>query len=326
MASSGESRSLPSLRRRAVALCAVGCSVLTLFALAAVRSGVAQALGEEPTGHNVAVTGPPLPTTHSKLSEHEREYILSAAAQEQAERLIQAAINRDEGATELIAKLAPDWYGRVVFTKPWNDLEAVAMASNDVRVRAAAIETHLAMANVPQKTDSVTRLINATEKNPVNRPHYARLLGMLGNRGVQPERIREWLLSWAHESPLAAVEAPRAALEEEARIAVVQALALIADDEDMHELLTMLREYPSPRVRRQVVRSISRTGMFTQSQRWHAIPPLLDLTLDPAVDDLTRHEVFDCLRDITGASLPDDRNAWHTWFYEESRRRTLGID
>jgi hypothetical protein len=165
--------------------------VLTVFALAAVHSGAAQALWEELTGHNVAITGPPLPTTHSKFSEHEREYILSAPAQEQAERLIQAAINHDEGATEFIAKLAPDWYGRVVFTKSWNDLEAVAMASNDVRVRAAAIETHLAMANVPQNRDSVTGLISAADENPANRPHHARLLGMLGNRGVQPERIRE---------------------------------------------------------------------------------------------------------------------------------------
>jgi hypothetical protein len=48
------------------------------------------------------------------------------------------------------------------------------------------------------------------------------------------------------------------------------------------------------------------------------------LFLDPAVDDLTLHEVFDCLRDITGANLPDDSNAWQTWYYEDARRRTLG--
>jgi len=325
MASSGDSRFLPTLRGRTLGLRAVGLAVLTIFALAVVPAGAAQVLGEESTGHDVAITGPPLATTHSKLSEHEREYILSAAAQEQAERLIQAAINHDEGATELITQLAPNWYGRVAFTKSWNDLEALAMASKDIRVRAVAIETHLAMANVPQKRESVTHLINAADQTPVNRPHYARLLGMLGNRGVEAERIREWLLTWARESGLAgaaASEGPRAASEDEARIAVVQALALIADEEDMHELLTMLREDPSPRVRRQVVRSISRTGMFTQSQRWHAIPPLLDLTLDPEVDDLTRHEVFDCLRDISGASLPDDSNSWQTWFYQDSHKRS----
>jgi HEAT repeat protein len=328
MENPGETRFLPTIRHRALGLCAVGLAVLTVFALAAVPSSAAQGLEEESTGHDVAITGPPLATTRSKLSEHEREYILSADAQEQAERLIQAAINHDEGATELIAQLVPNWYGHVAFTKSWNDLEALAMASKDVRVRAVAIETHLAMANVPQKSESVTHLINAADKTPMNRPHYAHLLGMLGNRGVEAERIREWLLTWARESGLAGAaaaegpEGPRAALEDQARIAVVQALALIAAEEDMHELLTMLREDPSPRVRRQVLRSIGRTGMFTQSQRWHAIPPLLDLTLDPAVDDLTRHQVFDCLRDISGASLPDDSNSWQTWFYEDSRKRS----
>ncbi len=291
-------------RRRLRMLALVFCGAVFL-AIVAARTGVAQAALDYVTGHNASVTGPVLPATHSKYSEHEVEYIQGQPPQEQAERLLQAAMNRDEGATDLIEKLSPGWYGKIKLTKSLSTFEVSAMNANDVRVRAAAIETHLASANLVKNPATVTALIHDAETNLTHRPTDAYLLGMLANRGVQPERVHEWLLTWSREP------------ESRSRIAVVQALAILANDDAVSDLLQILRLDEDAGVRAEAAHSIARTGMLTEQQRWHAVPELIQMT--PGMANPGRHEVFDALREITGKTdLPDDNAAWQTWWSEQT--------
>ena len=58
----------------------------------------------------------------------------------------------------------------------------------------------------------------------------------------------------------------------------------------------------------------TQSGMLNETQRWRAVPRLLEFTTDGALDGQTRGWVFQALRDITGQSLPPDAWAWKRWY------------
>ncbi|HMK29372.1 MAG TPA: HEAT repeat domain-containing protein [Terriglobales bacterium] len=290
-----------SIRRHRLQMAIAAACIVIFIAILGVSSGVAQAAWHYLTGHNASVTGPVLPATHSKYSEHETEYILSRPPQEQAERLLQAAVNHDEGATDVIEKLAPGWHGHLARTESLTTFENAAMAANDVRVRAAAIEVRLAVFDLEKKPETVSRLIKEVEIDPSRRARNANLLGMLANRGVQAERVREQLLTWVRDP------------EPRVRTAAVLALAMIASDDSVADLLRIIRDHPDPQMRAQAGHSIARTGMLTQEQRWRAVPDLIQLSA--RLTDSDRHDVFDSLREITAQTdLQDETWAWQAWW------------
>jgi hypothetical protein len=54
--------------------------------------------------------------------------------------------------------------------------------------------------------------------------------------------------------------------------------------------------------------------MFSASQRWTAVPALLDFASDGGLRGDTREWVFQALRDITGQTLPHDAVKWRDWY------------
>ena len=61
--------------------------------------------------------GQPIPATHSKLSEHNIEWLRTQPAQTQAEFLLGAAVNHDEGATDRITQMVEGWRGKLKRTR-----------------------------------------------------------------------------------------------------------------------------------------------------------------------------------------------------------------
>ncbi len=118
----------------------------------------AQQSGEQPNSP-IELPGKPIPPDHSKLSEHNIEWLKTQPAQEQMEFLLGAAINHDHGATDMIAKLVEGWHGKLHRTERWQDLETTALYSNDLRVRAAAIEINLAVNNLAKTEDTAKELM-----------------------------------------------------------------------------------------------------------------------------------------------------------------------
>ena len=56
------------------------------------------------------------------------------------------------------------------------------------------------MVNNLAKTDETAdRIMRSAESIPSSRPWAAWALGMLGNRGVEPERIHQLLVTYIHE-------------------------------------------------------------------------------------------------------------------------------
>lgn len=250
----------------------------------------------------------PLPASAPKLSDHEIEALPSMSPQQQAQLLLERAINHYDGAIELIDKSVPSWYGRLEVEKgPLAGLLNTAINANDLRVRAASLEITLAGYNLPKRPSSVDQLLTRLENEPDHRAWLLWILGVLGNRGVETSRLELTFLDRIHDP------------DQLTRTYVTVGLGLLATDNAIPPLIGMFREDPSPQVREMAACSIAQSGMFTETQRMRAVPDLLKMMDDATLDAATRSWVFQALRDITGAAIGSDPAAWRAWWAQHSR-------
>lgn len=270
----------------------------------------APSYAQEPdSGSQLPVPGKPVAADFGKLSEHNLEWLKTQPPQSQAEFLLGAAVNHDQYATDAIEKLVDGWRGHLHRTQRIDDLQSTALYSNDLRVRAAAIEINLAANNLSKTDTTVSHLIDSAENNPDARPFAAWELGMLANRGVQPERVHELLASWIHDK------------NQQTRFWSVEGLAHIGTDETIQNFLEILRNDASQDVRERAGCSLAKSGMLTREQRMKAVPGLLELTDDPSLDPTTRIWVYQALREITDVSLPNNPAIWRNWWATHGAER-----
>jgi hypothetical protein len=250
----------------------------------------------------------PLPASAPKLSDHEIEALPSMTAQQQAQLLMERAINHYQGAIELIDTNVPSWYGQLDVQKgPLAGLLNTAINANDLSVRAASLEITLAGYNLPKRPDSVDKLLLRLDNEPDHRAWLLWILGVLGNRGVEASRLELTFLDRIHDP------------DQTTRTYVAIGLGLLATDRAIPALIAIFREDPSPQVREMAACSIAQSGMFTEAQRMRAVPDLLKMMDDATLDPATRSWVFQALRDITGAAIGSDPAAWRSWWSQNSR-------
>lgn len=252
----------------------------------------------------LSLQGKPEPASASVLSEHEIEALDQMPPQKQAELLLERSINHYHGANEQIEKRVESWRGNLKLEGNLSSLITTAINSDDLRVRAAAIEVDLAGRNVEETSASVDRLEPlARSGEQAWRVNALWSLGLLGNRGVEPERITRILLDLIHDP------------NEEARYWAVDGMAYLGTDETIEPLLDVFHNDPSLKVRERAACGLAQSGMLSEKQRRSAVPRLLDFTDDPSLDAETRKWAFQALRDITGQSLPHDPAAWRNWYH-----------
>ena len=244
----------------------------------------------------------PQAASPAKLSDHEIEEIANLPAQMQAERLLERAINHYDGALELIATSVDKWFGQLELQGQLPSLLTTALNSNDLKVRAAALEIELAGYNLPKRAESADTLIERIRREPSARPWALWMLGVLGNRGVETQRAFLTLMDHRHDP------------DEQTRYWAVEGLSLLGTDETVAPLLEAFRSDASPLVRERGGCGLAQSGMLTREQRLRAVPDLLKMTDDARLDDSTRGWVFQALRDITGASIAADAAAWRAWW------------
>lgn len=254
------------------------------------------------SGEELPVPGHPVPADHGKLSEHNIEWVQTQAPQTQMEFLLGAAVNHDVGATKLIADMVEGWRGKLQRTPRWETLQDTALYSNDLRVRAAAIEINLAVVSLAKTDEAADRLIESAQKYPGNRAFAAWELGMLANRGIKAMRIHELLGEWIHDP------------NQQTRFWSVEGLAHLGSDDTIKNFLDVFRNDPSLDVRERAGCSLAKSGMMTRAQRMKAVPGLIDLGDDPALDATTRSWVYQALREITNVNLPNDPAIWRNWY------------
>ncbi len=257
----------------------------------------------------IAAPQRPQPTSASVLSEHHLEGLSSMTPQAQAEFLIERAINRYKGSNEQILARADRWRGAIELNDRLHGLFVIALNSDDLAVRASAIELNLAALNVEKRVEAVDRL-EADARHGAQGPRANALwrIGLLGNRGVQPERAFEILMSSLHDENV------------NVRYWAVEGLAYLGTEATITPLLSVFHDDASPVIRERAACSLAQSGMLSAKQRLTAVPALLDFADDTTLDDQTKSWVFQALRDITGQTLPRQVSAWREWHVRSLRR------
>ena len=111
----------------------------------------------------LSLQGKPQPASPAIMSAHELEKLDQQSAQRQAELLLERVINHYEGANDQIAARADNWRGHLKLSAQLNSLITTGLNSNDLRVRAAAIEIDLAAMNVPKTAENLESVIRQAE-------------------------------------------------------------------------------------------------------------------------------------------------------------------
>jgi len=295
----------PAAKRFAAA---VSLLTLVVFIAAAVPAPIRAAWDE--FSLRMQLPSEPQSASPAKLSDHEIEEISSLPAQLQAERLLERAVNHYDGALDLINKSTDSWFGQLELQGQLTSLLTTALNSNDLRVRAAALEIELAGYNLPKRSESTETLMERIRHEPSARPWALWMLGVLGNRGVEPRKAFLMLMDHRHDP------------DEQTRYWAVEGLSMLGTDETIAPLLEAFRADPSPLVRERGGCGLAQSGMLTREQRLRAVPDLLRMTDDATLDAATRGWVFQALRDITGATIAADPNAWRAWWSQQRQHRS----
>jgi hypothetical protein len=279
--------------------------VVAAFLLGAFVAGPGTLLGAawEPIARVIGLGEQWTPASANVLSEHEIEALDGMPPQSQAELLLERSINHYRGANEQIAARVRGWRGRIELNPRLNQLFVTAINSDDLMVRVAGVEIDIAARKLTKDVSTVDRL-EETARTGAQGPRVNAMwdLALIGNRGVEPERVFDILMASLHDD------------NENIRYWAVEGLAYLAADAAIEPLLGMFHDDPSPMIRERAACGLAQSGMFSAEQRRSAVPRLLEFADDASLDDQTRSWVFQALRDITGQSLPRDAHPWREWY------------
>lgn len=294
-------------RNRSLRVLGVAAAAVVL-AFLFFRTPTARAAWQE-ISQLLSLQGKPEPASAAVLSEHEIEVLDKMSPQSQAELLLERSINHYRGANDQIAARVGGWRGQVFLNDRLHNLFTTALNSDDLRVRAAAIEVDIAARNLEKSPATVDRL-EPDARNGEQGPRANALwnIGLLGNRGIDPERAFEILASSIHDSNV------------NIRYWAVEGLAYLGTDATIAPLLQVFHDDPSPMIRERAACGLAQSGMLSEQQRRRAVPRLLDFTDDRSLDPETQKWVYQALRDITGQSLPHDPAAWRNWYSSNDGR------
>jgi len=223
--------------------------------------------------------------------------------QTQAETLLELAVRNSDGATDQISSRVDHWQGKLKWNSQIATLTTAALNSRDMRVRESGIEVELAAYGLAKNSASLDYLLRTAESPDHAQKIWALwALGLMGNRGVEPDRIVQVLTAHLKDS------------DEDSRHWAVEGLALVGTTETIEPLLQTMHNDPSPSVRENAACSLADSGMFTHEQRLSDVPQLLNYTDDPSLDARTHAWAFQALGVITRQHLPNDSSAWRSWY------------
>jgi hypothetical protein len=235
--------------------------------------------------------------------------------QQQAEILLERAVSRsDEGAPQIAAEIearSEGWRGKLHWDSQLGDLTTVALNSSDHSVRASAIEVQLAAYGLSKNASTVDALVRQAD----SRDHAQKIwalygLGLLGNRGVETDRVVLVLTAHLQRSE----KDSNRVSDEDSRRWAVEGLALAGTTSTIAPLLDAMHNDPSAMVRERAACSLAESGMLSHDQRLIAVPQLINYSSDSTLDAQTRAWAFQALADITKQHLPNDSAAWRSWY------------
>jgi hypothetical protein len=239
--------------------------------------------------------------------------------QKQAEILLERAVsgsdesqdhdpdhNKDKSKAQIDARLEA-WRGKLRMDKQLGELTTVALNSNDQSLRTSAVEVQLAAYGLTKRESTVDALVQRAGSSDHAQKIWALwTLGLMGNRGVETDRVVRVLVAHLKDSTRNS--------DEDARRWAVEGLALVGATSTIVPLLNAMHDDPSPIVRERAACSLAESGMLTHDQRLAAVPQLINFSDDPALDAQTHGWAFQALADITKQHLPSDTAVWRSWY------------
>ena len=231
--------------------------------------------------------------------------------QKQAEILLERVVtSSDEAADQSKSEIQAHiqgWRGKLKMDKQLGELTTVALNSNDRSVRASAIEVQLAAYGLTKSESSVDAVVRQADSSDHAQKIWALwTLGLLGNRGIETDRVVHVLTAQLTNSGRHS--------DEDSRRWAVEGLALVGTTSTVVPLLHAVHDDPSPIVRERAACSLAESGMLTHDQRLAAVPQLINYSDDPALDAQTHAWAFQALADITKQRLPNDTAVWRSWY------------
>ena len=241
---------------------------------------------------------PPAVLTQDELSRLDHD-----TPQRQSLLLLQYAVNHTGGATDQIAAHLDNWHGKLRVDAQLNTLLDTAFNSDDLNVRVAAIEIQLIERGIYKNTETAEHWISQAQfGNQAERVWALWILGLLGNRGVEQDRITEVLIAQLRDP------------DPDVRHWAVEGLSYVGTDATIAPLLQTLDDDPSSTVRDRAACALSQCGMFTHQQHQTIVPKLIEFAEDTSLDALTHASIYHALRDITAQNLPENASAWRAWY------------
>jgi hypothetical protein len=226
--------------------------------------------------------------------------------QRQAETLLQLAVAQNQEAPEQISSRVDGWRGELQWNSRMASLTTAALDSSDLRVRESGVEVELAAYGVTKNSSGLQYVLSLSNSTNHQQKIWALwALGLLANRGVEPDHAVDVLISHLTDS------------DQDSRRWAVEAMALSGSDRSIQPLLTSMHDDASPLVRERAACGLAESGLFSPEQRMSAVPQLLNYSDDPSLDAQTHAWAFHALSDITHQHLPNDSAAWRSWY--ESR-------
>jgi hypothetical protein len=274
----------------------------------AIASGQTLRQAASAVGTLLQLSGSAVSAASGRVSEHELEEINAMAPQEQAERLLERAINHYAGATEEILKRADGWTGKIHTSERLETMSSAAYFSSDLRVRAVALEIWRARDNFQKTSEAVDDLIREVDAHSDKKYFRLSSLGILGNRGVEPEKVFNTLMLYLHDP------------DGETRSGAINGLGLLGTENTIAPLLSVLRNDTSFDLRERAACNLSDSGMLSLELRRLAVPELVSFSQDPNLDATTKKWVFQALREITQQNLANDPVVWANWLGAQASR------
>jgi len=249
------------------------------------------------------------PVSYSPLTDRDVQHLQTLPKQEQAEELMDRAIQHDPRALDLFEQNIGSWHN-IQRTERMNDLEVRSRFSTDLRVRYANADLNLAIDGLPKTESSADQLIANAQADPAHRPYSVYHMGMLAGRGVGYDRIYPILVNYAKNDPSPQV-----------RQWAVEGMRYLGEDEALGQLFDSFTHDPSNTVRDRAGCNVSDCGNFKRSQRMRMVPKLIELAADPQTTPLMRNWAFLALREITDQTLPADASAWQDWYTQHGSEK-----
>ncbi|HKW16347.1 MAG TPA: hypothetical protein VJO35_02440 [Terriglobales bacterium] len=243
--------------------------------------------------------------TFSPLTDADLDRLQQLPTQEQAEELLERAIQHDARALDLFEQniQSAEWLGKIKPTPKMKDLERRSEYSSDLRVRYANADLNLSMDGWAKNDESADLLIERARTDAHYRAAAVYFMGMLAGRGIAYDRLYPALLDYAKNNSDVTV-----------RVWAVEGVRYLGTDEALDQLFEIFTSDSSYQVRDRAGCNISDCGNFKRSQRMRMVPKFLELVADSGANSQMRNWAFLALHEITGESLPNTASAWQTWY------------